>query len=180
MRLVQRRPRPGACDSGATLHLRIAGFAGAGISPEEVLAALEPVPDLHLAGLLRIEFAPEQARFFPSSLVAAYLQRERCICFYRLPPWPMFRHVLHHEIGHHVFALIISSKVKTQWTQRAFRRSAPGSAYGASSPAEDFAECYARHLRFDPVDAAFAAKEAFMRELVFSGAPWTLKEHHLL
>lgn len=180
MRHIQRRQQSTAFGAVAALHLSIAGFSGTRVSPEELLVALEPVPDHHLAGLRRIEFSPEQARCCPSSVVAAYLQRERCIRFYHLPAWPMFRHVLHHEIGHHVFALIISSKVKTQWTQRAVRQGAPASAYGATSVGEDFAECYARHLRGEPVDSASAAKEAFMRELVFSGAPWTLKEQQLL
>jgi hypothetical protein len=81
-----------------------------------------------------------------------------------------------HEVGHYVYALVISSKVKTQWTGRAFRRSAPATHYGASGPEEDFAESYALYLSPDAADPAFAPKRAFMRDLVFSGDPWTLKE----
>jgi hypothetical protein len=173
MRHVQRCLPP---DAGTALNLRISGFAGAAISPDEVLAALEAVPTRHLAGLREIGFFPEEARFSPPSLQAAYHQRERVIRFLRLPPWPLFRYVLHHEIGHHVYALVISSKVKTQWTQRAFRRSAPASDYGASSPEEDFAESYARHIEPGQKPQAFAAKDGFMRDLVFCGDPWTLKE----
>lgn len=162
--------------AGSGLNLRISGFAGAVVCPEDVLAALEPVPDWHLAGLRHIDFAPEEAGCLAPVVQAAYQQRARRICFYRLAPWPPFRHVLYHEIGHHVYALVVSSKVKTQWTQRAFAASAPASAYGATAVEEDFAECYARYLMQGAGDSAFAAKAAFMRELVFSGDPWTLKE----
>lgn len=180
MRHVQRSLPPDARASGDALNLRISGFAGAAISPDAVLAALEAVPARHLAGLREIGYFPEQARFAPPSLQAAYHQRERRIGFIRLPPWPLFRYVLHHEIGHHVYALVVSSKVKTQWTQRAFRRSAPASDYGASGPEEDFAESYARFLEPGCKPRDFAAKEGFMRDLVFCGDAWTLKERMAL
>lgn len=132
MRHVRRFLPPEACAGGTALNLRITGFAGAAISPDEVLSALDAVPARHLAGL--------------------------------------------REIGHHVYALAVSSKVKTQSTQRASRRSAPAGAYGASGPEGDFAESYGRYLEPGHKPRDFAAREGFMRDLVFCGDPWTLKE----
>lgn len=102
--------------------------------------------------------------------------------FYRLDA-SVFRHVLHHEIGHHVFALVISSKLRSLWVNRVSRQSSSVSAYGSTSPEEDFAEAYALYLNPARPAAATtqaAPKLAFMRELVFSGDPWALKEMQAL
>ena len=159
------------------LNLRVRGFAGQPVSPADVLQALAPVPNFHLAGLREIECASDEAWQVGAQVQAAYLQRERSIRFYRLVA-SMFGHILHHEIGHHVFALVISSKLKHLWVTRICAQSSSVTAYGSVSPEEDFAEAYALYLKpFPCAESARAApKLAFMRELVFSGDPWTLKE----
>lgn len=159
------------------LNLRVRGFAGQPVSPADVLQALALVPNFHLAELREIECASDEAWKVGTQVQAAYLQRERSIRFYRLVA-SMFAHILHHEIGHHVFALVISSKLKHLWVTRIYAQSSSVTAYGGVSPEEDFAEAYALYLK--PSSNAelgrTAPKLAFMRELVFSGDLWTLKE----
>lgn len=159
------------------LNLRVRGFAGQPVSPADVLQALALVPNFHLAGLREIECACDEAWQVGAQVQAAYLQRERSIRFYRLVA-AMFVHILHHEIGHHVFALVISSKLKHLWVTRICAQSSSVTAYGRVSPEEDFAEAYALYLKPSPnaESARAAPKMAFMRELVFSGDLWTLKE----
>jgi hypothetical protein len=128
------------------LHLRVAGFGAAVPGADAIVAALRDIPAFHLAGLREIEYAPEDAHTVGLGVQAAYLQEERRIRFFRLPPSGLFEHVLHHEIGHHVLALVLSSKVRSLWVNRHARRSAPASVYGACNPEEDFAESYARYL----------------------------------
>ena len=173
--------KPGAAvepGPAATLNLRVRGFAGQSISPADVLQALAVVPNFHLAGLREIECACDEAWQVGAQVQAAYLQRERSIRFYRLAA-SMFGHILHHEIGHHVFALVIISKLKHLWVTRICAQSSIVTAYGSLSPEEDFAEAYALYLkpsRLGTESARGAPKLAFMCELVFSGDPWTLKE----
>lgn len=159
------------------LNLRVRGFAGQSVSPADVLQALALVPNFHLAGLREIECACDEAWQVGAQVQAAYLQRERSIRFYRLVT-SMFAHILHHEIGHHVFALVISSKLKHLWVTRICAQSSSVTAYGSVSPEEDFAEAYALYLKpsSNAESARAAPKLAFMRELVFSGDLWTLKE----
>jgi hypothetical protein len=98
-----------------------------------------------------------------------------------LPALNLFRHILYHEIGHHVFSLVISSKVKTLWVNRIAKQTPSVSVYGATNPQEDFAEAYAIYLGPEAERGAAAdVKLSFLRELVFSGDPWTLKERNML
>lgn len=186
MRIVNRGSSVNSANSAnigpsdARLNLRIAGFGLCRPGANEIVQALHDVPDFHLSGLREIEFAPEHAHRVPAGVQAAYLQSERCVRFYRLPEPGLFTHVLHHELGHHVLALVLSSKVRSLWVNRHARRSAPATDYGATSPEEDFAESYARYLSARAGDAAFAGKREFMRVLVFSGDPFTLKERQML
>jgi hypothetical protein len=175
MRIVIK-PEQGVPLQAGSLNLRIAGFGAASAAVESIMQALRRVPAFHLAGLREIEYAPEDASGVAGGVLAAYVQRERCVRFYRLPAPAFFAHVLHHEVGHHVLALVVSSKLRSLWVNRIARRSAPASVYGLISVEEDFAESYARYLGPQASDPGFADKRQFLRELVFSGDPWTLKE----
>lgn len=165
----------------AAVRVRVSGFAHQSVGPGDVVVAVGRVPNFHLAGLNEIAFLPEEAAWHKAGVQAVYFQAERCIRFLCLPPLPLFYHVLYHEIGHHVFALVISSKVKTLWVNRIASQAPSVSAYGAICPQEDFAEAYAMYLSPEVARGAAAAmKLDFMRQLVFSGDPWTLKERHML
>ncbi|MFS0757025.1 hypothetical protein ABC383_20325 [Noviherbaspirillum sp. 1P10PC] len=163
------------------VRMRVIGFAHQAVSPEVVVAAIRHVPNFHLAGLNEIAFDRSNAGFHKPSVQAYYCQIDRRICFLYLPKPNLFRHILYHEIGHHVFALVISSKVKTLWVNRIALQTPSVSAYGATNPQEDFAEAYAMYLAPDcERSAAAVLKLSFLRELVFSGDPWTLKEKRML
>jgi hypothetical protein len=161
--------------------MRVVGFAHQAVSPEDVVAAIRRVPNFHLAGLNEIVFDQSGAGFHKPGVQAHYCQEDRRICFLYLPKLNLFRHILYHEIGHHVFALVISSKVKTLWVNRIALQTPSVSAYGSTSPQEDFAEAYAMYLAPGAErSAAATVKLSFLRELVFSGDLWTLKEKNML
>ena len=163
------------------VRMRVVGFAQQAVSPEDVVAAIRRVPNFHLAGLNEIAFDRDDAGFHKPGVQAYYCQTERRICFLCLPNPELFRHVLYHEIGHHVFALVISSKVRTLWVNRIALQTPSVSAYGATNPQEDFAEAYAMYLAPESDRSATAMlKLSFLRELVFSGDPWTLRERRML
>lgn len=163
------------------VRVRVVGFAHQAISPGDVVAAIRRVPNFHLAGLNEIVLDQSEASFHKLGVQAYYCQADRRICFLHLPKPSLFRHVLYHEIGHHVFALVLSSKVKTLWVNRIALQMPSVSAYGATNPQEDFAEAYAMYLAPEcEKNAAAMLKLSFLRELVFSGDPWTLKEKDML
>lgn len=163
------------------VRVRVVGFAHQVVTPEDVVTAIRRVPNFHLAGLNEIAFDPSDTGFHKTGVQAYYCQANRRICFLCLPELDLFRHILHHEIGHHVFALVISSKVKTLWVNRIAVQTPSVSAYGATNPQEDFAEAYAMYLAPEAERGAAAkVKLSFLRELVFSGDPWTLKERNML
>jgi hypothetical protein len=165
------------------VHLAVRGFsAQQAVSPAQIEAALEWLPRFHLEGLRDIIYAPRDAMLYPSLEAprphggfAAYVQEERTIYIYRIDDPALFWHVLYHEVGHHVYFLVLGSAVKTRWTGLY-----PGSAcptdYGYRGAAEDFAECYALYAQDTRSLAPYPAKLRFMREDVFSGRPESLKE----
>lgn len=169
------------CQRDVAVRVRVVGFGHQAVSPEDVVAAIRRVPNFHLAGLHEIAFDQIDAGFHKAGGQACYCQADRRISFFCLPKLNLFRHILYHEIGHHVFALVISSKVKTLWVNRIALQTPSVSAYGATSPQEDFAEAYAMYLATEVERrAATKAKLNFLRQLVFSGDPWTLKERNML
>jgi hypothetical protein len=179
--VVKLAPVHGPQQHDATVRVRVAGFAHQAVSPGDVVAAIRRVPNFHLAGLNEIVFDQDEAGYHKAGVRAYYCQAKRRICFLRLPEVTLFRHVLHHEIGHHVFALVISSKVKTLWVNRIALQTPSVSAYGATNAQEDFAEAYAMYLTPTvEINTAAKAKLSFLRQLVFSGDPWTLKEKNML
>jgi hypothetical protein len=170
--------QPLSADGG--LNLKIAGFSQQDRIPiADIVAAIDVLPSFQLAGLREIVYAPDWPR--PSlsrfgSAYAQFIQRERKIVFYKLGSIELFRHVLYHEIGHFVYFLAISSKVKKLWVTEIFPRSDAVSAYGEQSASEDFAETYAFYVHDPKALSKMPEKEAFMRDCVFSGRPETLKE----
>jgi len=180
-RVIKLPAAYGRQHDNVAVHVRVVGFAHQAVSPADVVAAIRCVPRFHLAGLNEIVFDPDEAGSHESGIWAFYCQARRRICFLRLPKLTLFRHVLYHEIGHHVFALVISSKVKTLWVNRVALETPSVSAYGATNPQEDFAEAYAMYLTPTlEISTAAKAKLSFFRQLVFSGDLWTLKEKNML
>jgi hypothetical protein len=168
------------------LNLRLSGFGAQKIVPvDDIVHAVDRLPDFHLDGLREIaylpEWAPETGTRYPAYPRCApqgeFVQAERRIFVYRFDGAATFFHMLHHEIGHFVFFLVLGSRVKKQWVTQIFPASSCVTAYAGRNPWEDFAETYAYYL-LQPrlLERKLPEKHAFMRECVFSGEAWTLKE----
>src|SRR2546422_210007 len=97
------------------INLVVRGFsAQSTVSAEEIGAALEWLPAFHLVGLREIVYSAGEPLRYPSLGAsspalgcAEFVQAERTIFAYRTDDRDLFRHVLYHEIGHHVFFLVI-------------------------------------------------------------------------
>jgi len=188
MRLVTKnRILGGETSAGGRLNLRLSGFSQQQIVPlDAIVRSIDRLPDFHLEGLREIAYLPE---FTPQAGVPAYpayprcepkgefVQTERRIYVYGFDSAAMFAHMLHHEIGHFVFFLVIGSQVKKRWVTELSPGSSRVSVYAGMNPWEDFAETYAYYVLHPRVlEKELPEKHAFMRECVFSGKPWTLKE----
>jgi hypothetical protein len=166
----------------ARVEILVRGFSlQDAVSVDEVVRAVEELPDFHLAGLREIIYSPGEPLWYPSlgppsTAGAEYVQAERSIFVYSTEDRPLFWHVLRHEIGHHVFFLAVSSVVKKRWVTEIWPGSACATDYGRESAAEDFAECYALYAHNPKWLDYFPEKLAFMRDSVFSGREGTLKE----
>jgi hypothetical protein len=163
------------------VEIRVRGFAlQAAVPVEEIVRAVEGLPQFHLEGLREIVYSPGEPLYYPSlgqplTASAEYVQAERTIFVYRTDD-PLFWHVLYHEIGHHVFFLIVSSGVKKRWVTEIYPRSRCPTPYGEAGAAEDFAECYALYASRAGILEGFPEKLGFLRDWVFSGRPDSLKE----
>ena len=186
-RFIKKRNSPAAATGWEKLNLLLSGFSGQSIvSVDDIVRAIDHLPSFHLEGLREIvylaDFAPAASvvpctGFGRSEPMGEFVQRERRIFVYRLNHPDVFFHMLHHEIGHFVFFLVISSRVKKRWVTEIFPRSRCVTAYAAVSPWEDFAETYAYYVLNRPVlGSELPRKLAFMRDEVFSGRPDSLKQ----
>jgi len=188
MRLFIKNRTSAAEAAGAgKLNLRLAGFSRQDIVPvDDIVRAIDLLPDFHLQGLREIVYLPECApaasvHFCPvlprGEPKGEFVQRERRIFVYAFDSAAMFFQMLLHEIGHFVFFLVIGSAVKKCWVTELFPGSPCVTAYASVNPWEDFAETYAYYvLHPHLLEMQFPEKHAFMRERVFSGSPATLKE----
>lgn len=190
MRIVNLpRPESGHPDIAISgLHLRIVGFGEQTIVPvADIVATLGALPPHHLVGLRDILYAPywtatPTCPTRPPHLAglpqAEYIQAERRIAVYTISAPELFRHVLLHEVGHHVFFITLNSTVKKRWVTEVCRGAASISAYGATSAAEDFAESYAFFAYAPERLQQFGSRHAFMRDWVFPDRPGTRKERN--
>jgi hypothetical protein len=188
MRLFTKR-RTGAQAAGAgRLNLALSGFTRQEmVALDDIVRALDRLPDFHLQGLREIAYVPDGAPF-PEGLMpypvyphcdprGEFVQEERRIFVYGFDSPRMFFHMLHHEVGHFVFFLALSSAVKKLWVTDLAAAAPWVTDYAASSPWEDFAESYAYYaLHPRRLEREAPEKHAFMRDCVFSGHPATLKE----
>jgi hypothetical protein len=160
--------------SRSRIDLVVRGFsAQAAVSAEEIAAALEWLPGFHLEGLREIVYSPVEPLRYPSLGARAhgcaeFVQTERAIFIYRTDDPVLFTHVLYHEIGHHVFFLVIDGTARKRWVTQIYPRSRCATHYGTSSAAEDFAECYALYAQHTRSLEDFPRKLQFMRDAVFS------------
>ena len=179
--------RTAAGEAAGKLNLLLSGFSRQDLVPvDDIVRAIDLLPDFHLEGLREIvylpEYAPASSGYFCPILPRAepkgeFVQRERRIFVYAFDSPAMFFQMLHHEIGHFVFFLVIGSAVKKCWVTDLSPGSRCVTPYASVSPWEDFAETYAYYaLHPRRLEEVSPEKHAFMRDRVFSGSPATLKE----
>ena len=172
---------------GGKLNLLLSGFSRQALVPvDDIVRSIDLLPGFHLEGLREIVYLPDYAPaasgffcngFFRAEPKGEFVQRERRIFVYRFDSPAMFFQMLHHEIAHFVFFLVIGSRVKKRWVTEVFPGSACVTAYASVNPWEDFAETYAYYVLHRRVlEKELPEKHAFMREYVFSGSPENLKE----
>src|SRR3954467_3059789 len=186
MRLfIKNRTFGGGTSIGGSLNLLLSGFSGQKMVPiNDIVHSIDRLPDFHLEGLREIAYLPQEPPAGGPAYPAyprcdprgEFVQAERRIFVYGFDGSAMFFHMLHHEIAHFVFFLVIGSRVKKRWVTQIFPGSSCVTAYASTNPWEDFAETYAFYA-LDPqvLESRLPDKHEFMRDCVFSGSPWTLK-----
>jgi hypothetical protein len=186
-RFVKKRTSPREMGGGVKLSLLLSGFSEQSVvSVDNIVRAIDGIPGFHLEGLREIVYLPDYAPaatvvpctgFSRSGPMGEFVQRERRIFVYRMNCPAVFFQMLHHEIGHFVFFLVIGSRVKKRWVTEISPNSRCVTAYAAVSPWEDFAETYAYYLLHrQSLENQLPNKLAFMRDHVFSGRPESLKQ----
>lgn len=171
------------------LDLLVSGFGQQDIvTTPEIIQMIDQLPRFHLEGLRSISYEPEQEPLrtlapglagFTATRHAEFLQRQRTIIIYHFNSPELLWHLLYHEIGHYVFFLIISSKIKKHWVVNIYPHSQCITKYAGVSAQEDFAESYAIFARQPEALKAIPEKYEFMRQQVFSGHPSNRKERAL-
>ncbi len=159
------------------VHLWLAGFAAQRIvNVDDIVGAIESIPNAHLAGLRGVIYDPERATqeltAYPGSwsftVKGAFFLQERCVVVYDFDSLAKFRHILFHEIGHYVFYWLLDHHVKHRWSTQLAPLRPHVTRIAARDPSEDFAECYAYYLRDGEALRRNPRKHEFMRRELFS------------
>lgn len=168
------------------LRLLITGFeAQSLVTTREIVEAIDRLPAFHLEQLREISYDPwpqnslyltDQHDGLARPRYGEYRQPSRKIALYHFHDRALFHQMLFHEIGHHVFFLILNSRIKKHWVTVLHRAAPCITPYAASSPSEDFAESYAAFVLGPEALQRIPEKYDYMRDAVFSGLPATLKE----
>jgi hypothetical protein len=159
------------------VELWLAGFAEQSIvSTDDIVAAVDRVPNHQLEGLRGIIYDPERVtqeltpipepwRF---RIKGAFFQSQRCIVVYDFANRERFEHILFHEIGHYVFQYILDSFKRKRWVTELYPESRHVTPVASRNANEDFAESYATFLLEPERLLQIPKKHAFMRGDVFS------------
>lgn len=183
---------PTIFDRGPTrqsLNVLVSGFAGHPLaSIEDIAAIIDVLPAAHLAGLDEIIYDPKWET--PSALElldtnlsrkskAVYLRQSRKILVFAFDDLAQLRHILYHEIGHHVFDRLLESRLRKRWVTLLNPDSRHVTRYAKRNALEDFAESYAIFVD-DPkrLNEAYR-KYVFLRDKVFAGIACNLEKGHL-
>jgi hypothetical protein len=161
----------------AHVRLWLAGFKAQHIiSTEQIVAAVDKIPDRHLAGLRGIVYDHERvtqelmpyAQLASFSIKGAFFQQERCVVVYDFNSQARFEQVLYHEIGHYVFYCVLDSYCKQRWVTQQYPNSKFVSPIAARNASEDFAESYAYYLNKPATLRDIPSKYTFMNNEIFS------------
>lgn len=164
------------------MRVKVLGFSRQSIvSVEYVLRTFQSVPEVHRSGIELIRYDPNrdvalaintyleptvtpsvQGSFYHSDTLSA-------IIIWRFRSAAEFRHILFHEVGHHVFSRVMQQRARDRW----FYEVRPNegktvSLYACRNAREDFAESYATWFVNRELLARCPLRESFLREEVFS------------
>jgi hypothetical protein len=160
------------------VELWLAGFgAQTVVTTDEIVAAVDRVPNHQLDGLRGIVYDPDRVtqeltpipepwRF---RIKGAFFVSERCIVVYDFENRSRFEHILYHEIGHYVFQYILDSFKRKRWVTELYPTSRYVTPVASRNANEDFAESYATFLSEPERLLQIPGKHAFMRRDVFEG-----------
>jgi hypothetical protein len=188
---VQKKPRT-AWDRGQaqqSINVLVSGFAEqSSVSIAEVAATLNSLPAFHLVGLDQVIYDPKwetgsalalQETSCSRQSKAVFLKAERKILVFRFDDSEELRHILYHEIGHHVFERVLDSKQRKRWVTVLNPGSRHVTRYAARNAMEDFAESYATFMRNPKAVEKIYRKYAFLRDDVFAGIALNLEQGHV-
>ena len=125
------------------------------ISIDEVVSAINELPKSHILGLTSVVYDPN--RFYQRSYVtpkpinygvageynSGLVEH---ILIYKFKNKFEFKHILFHEIGHHVFRCHLNSTQRKTWVTGISPKSTYVSDYAKTNANEDFAESYAYYF----------------------------------
>lgn len=162
------------------ISLTLAGFASQEtVTIEQVVRAIEILPDHHLEDLESVQFDPGRhlARAYSRLLRqpirrnahGQYIDDLGCIAIYRIDTPEAFYRTLYHEIGHCVFARVLSGVERKRWVTGLYPAEPPAPHRPLDTASEDFAAAYAAFV-LDPRSLRdLPDKQAFLRDTVFLG-----------
>ena len=164
---------------GNKIHLTLSGFNQQTLIPTtSIVDSINCLPDSHLSGLKTIEYDPKRSNLLPHVITrlfhksppcckGVFLQRKRKIVIYDFHSKPMFYHILFHEIGHFVYFLVLTPKLKKQWVTQMHLSDDHLTEIAAHNAAEDFAECYALYKTNKALLKQSPIKYAFIHQFIF-------------
>jgi len=141
-----------------------------------VVALIDRLPAYHLTQLREITYDPRQLTIqnpderLGHTLLSAkgvYLQHKRMVAIFDTEDQAVFRHTLYHEIGHHVYFVVIGQELKHTWVTAICRYDSFITDYASVNAAEDFAESYVNYLLAPNELMSIPLKFHFMQEYVF-------------
>jgi len=175
--------------SRRAVNLLVSGFSRQAIaSVEQISSTVDVVPTFHLAGLDQIVYDPGwetgsglalRQNQCPRRSKAVFLRNERKILVFEFDNLAELRHILYHEIGHHVFDRVLESALRRKWVTLINPHSRHVTRYAARNALEDFAECYAIFVRDPKQLQKIHRKYVFLRDWVFAGIALNLEQGHI-
>jgi len=158
------------------------------LSLDDVTQAIDALPSRHLNGINELRFQEdhtyvneygEEVLTTPKSTKGVFVQQDRIILMHHFDDIAEFKHILYHEIGHHVFYRIITGTQRHHWVTRIHPDSFVITRYAGRNASEDFAESYACFL-LDPKQLLnLPEKYRFLRDDIFGGVSVNLEQQHV-
>jgi hypothetical protein len=162
-------------------RVQVLGFSSQSIiTVDYVLQTFGSLPRKHQLGIRLIRYDPlrrvalainrhlepnitasVQGSFYQSDTLSA-------IIIWKFHSAMEFRHILFHEVAHHVFVKVLPQEARDRWFYEVRPREAKTvSEYACKNAREDFSECYASWFTNAALLEACPVRYAFFEQLVF-------------